>query len=302
MRLALLGAVQSTQTVLQSLTNGQSSPVLVVTLPGDKHARHSDYMDIREHAEQAGSTLVEDTDANSDRVREALRAADVDYLWIVGWSQIVRSPLLAIPKGGVIGYHPSPLPMMRGRAVIPWTILTGLKRTASTLFWMDEGMDSGDIFMQRLISVASSETATTLYDKHMQALSALTVNGIAHLRSGDLPRQPQDHSQASYCARRTDEDGLIDWSRPAEDVWTLIRATTRPYPGAFTYTKGGKMRIWSAELMRDPLPYIGTSGQVQVFQEQRPLVRCGDGRHILLTDFDAGTGVRLHERFGSVPK
>jgi methionyl-tRNA formyltransferase len=281
MRITLVGAVESTRQALKTMARCGMPPAVLLTLPEAKSARHSDYMRLRPVAEALGTKVTEIADINSDEALAVLRDTKPDYLFVIGWSQIVKPEVLLTPRLGAIGYHPAALPENRGRAVIPWTILQRRQETGSTLFWLDEGMDSGDILAQGRFEVAPGETATSLYRKHLACLDELLQDVLPKLGEGNAPRTPQDHAQATYCARRTADDGLIDWSLPAEEVWTLVRAVTRPYPGAFTPWDGARLVIWEADFIGDA-PYHGLPGQVQALREEGALVQCGDGKHLLL--------------------
>lgn len=306
MRAVLVGAVDSTRVTLEAWARHGAPPVLLLTLPLDLAARHSDFVDLRPTAGRYGVPVEEVHRVNAPEVIARIRGLEPDVLLVAGWSQICSAELLGAARHGGIGYHPAPLPELRGRAVIPWTILTGREQTGSTLFWMDEGVDSGDILAQTIFAVCPDETAESLYAKHIAALTGLWDSTLPRLLSGERPRSPQDHSGATYCARRTQEDGRIDWSRPAREIWTLVRAAGRPYPGAFTTLDGRKVTVWSAELV-EGAPYIGLPGQIQRVDECGVLVQCGDGEHVLLTEigFDgeenarAEWPVRLHQRLGA---
>lgn len=279
MRNVLVGAVESTLVALEAMAASGVSPSLLVTLPRTKAARHSDFVDLTPSARDLNVPVLYATKVNDPDVVDAIRNTDPDFLFVIGWSQICGADLLMLPARGAIGYHPAPLPEFRGRAVIPWTILQGCRRTGSTLFWMDDGMDSGDILSQECFDVSPEETAATLVGKHMTALRGMFSVALPRLAQGEEPRRPQEHARATYCARRTAADGLIDWRAPAEQVWTLIRAVGDPYPGAFTFIGSERVTIWDAELV-GPGPYIGLPGQVQDVGEAGALVQCGDGNHI----------------------
>jgi methionyl-tRNA formyltransferase len=302
MRAALVGAVESSAVVLRTLVGSGRCPAAVVTLPLEKAGRHSDFIDLRPAAREAGVRVIETAQVNAPETLHALRVLELDYLLVVGWSQIVHADLLRLPRRGCIGYHPAPLPELRGRAVIPWTILLGRRTTGSTLFWLDEGVDSGDVLAQRRFDVAENETAASLMAKHMDALGSMVHDVLPDLAAGHGRRRAQDHSLATYCAKRTPMDGRIDWSRPAREVWTLIRAVGRPYPGAFTFAGRQKLVVWSADLV-NAAPYFGLPGQVQALEPAGALVACGEG-YVRLTSVQregqAGAEVafKLHERLG----
>lgn len=304
-RNVLVGAVEGSLAALDALGARGAAPVAVVTLPLEKASRHSDWADLRAASQRWGADVLETSDVNDPALVEMLKALSPEYVFVIGWSQICRPDFLAVPTRGVVGYHPAPLPENRGRAVIPWTILQRRPDTGGTLFWMDEGMDSGDILVQEQFRLAPDETARTLYDKHLVVLGRMLAEAVDHLATGDPPRRAQDHDRATYCARRTPADGLIDWTAPAAAVWTLIRATGDPYPGAFTFHRGRKVVVWESEY-RGAGPYWGLPGQVQALEDGGALVQCGDRNHVLLRTVAPEGGARCpapevlrrHDRLG----
>jgi methionyl-tRNA formyltransferase len=220
---------------------------------------------------------------NQPQVVASIRNSDPDYLLVIGWSQIVKAELLEIPRYGAVGFHPALLPENRGRAALPWVILRDLPQTGATLFHMDEGMDSGDIIIQRAIDVDPDETARSLYDKVANCLvDMMTEIAPFFINDQPLPGIPQDHGRATFTAKRTPKDGLIDWNETAEKVWTLIRAVSEPYPGAFTFYRDRQLTIWKAELVPDA-SYIGVPGQILQVDPKGALIQCGEG-HVRLRE------------------
>jgi methionyl-tRNA formyltransferase len=306
MQSVLVGAVASSRVALEVLGQSRQPPAAVVTLPLSHARRHSDYVDLRPLARDLGIPVIECVDINAPDVVERIRGLEPMLAFVIGWSQLCRRDFLSVPRSGCIGFHPARLPEHRGRAVIPWTILEGYSETGATLFWMDEGMDSGDILAQACVPVAEEETARSLYEKHMHALRGMLTGAIPRLRDGTAPRMPQAHSQATYCAKRTPSDGLVDWTASAHQVWTLIRAVGDPYPGAFTYHRGPcRLVLWAADYVGSG-PYTGVPGQVQAFADGGAIVRCGDERHVLVRTVQpegaprapAAQVLRMHERLG----
>jgi methionyl-tRNA formyltransferase len=305
MRSVLLGAVRSTAVALDALHRARALPALLVTLPADHAARHSDYEDLHPTAAALGVPVLDATDVNTRDVVDAVAATSPEVVLVVGWSRLLGSRFLSLADIGTVGYHPSPLPEMRGRAVIPWTILTGRSTTGSTLLWLGEGVDDGDILDQVSgIEVGPRETAASLYDKHMTALSTMLDRTIPLLAGRAAPRRAQEHDRATWCARRRAEDGEIDWGCSADQVDRLVRAVGRPYPGAWTIRAGGPLRIWACEPL-PPGPFIGLPGQVQAVDGDRAVVRCGDGRDLALLQVESERGpvaaghlLRTHERLG----
>lgn len=285
MRIALIGAVESTAVALKTMCTEGYLPHAVVTLPLSKASRHSDFVDLRELISKHHLQLIETTNVNNADTLEKLDSLDLDYIFVCGWSQILREDFFNLSKKGIIGYHPSHLPKNRGRAVLPWTILQGIDRTASTVFWIDKGVDSGDILLQEPVSVTKEETASSLYQKHMVALASLIKQMLPLIAQDNPPRIKQNHNEATYCAKRTPDDGLIDWTQSAITIHRLIRAASKPYPGAFTFYKGQRLIIWEAQLSLKTC-YWGLPGQIQYIDNIGALVHCGDGKNLILTDIE----------------
>ncbi len=282
------------------MTGAGRRPDLVVTLPPQAAHRHSDFVDLSEPARRAGCAVCHTTNINDAATLEAIERSRPDLCLVLGWSQICGERFRAIARLGNIGFHPAALPRLRGRAVIPWTILLGETTTGSTLFWLDEGVDSGAILLQKTFTVAADETARSLYEKHTGALAEMLPEALALVEAGDPPRIRQDDDQASYCARRTADDGLIDWHQPAASVLRLIRAVGDPYPGAFTYHKDERLIIDEAVPLPDSHRYIGLTGQVQCLTDGGFAVRCGDGICIDVRAWRWPSGGRpkLHSKLG----
>jgi methionyl-tRNA formyltransferase len=309
MRTAFVGAVEGSAVALRALAAAGASPDLVVTLPPERSTRHSDHADLTPLARAAGSEPYLTDDVNAPETIARLAALGLDHVWVIGWSQICSEAFMATARHGCIGFHPAPLPRMRGRAVIPWTILTGQANSGSTLFWLDAGTDSGPILAQRRFAVAGDETAATLYAKHTRNLEAMLGAAVGLLRAGQAPRLPQDHAQATYCAKRTAVDGWIEWQQPAEQIWRLIRAVGTPYPGAYTWYRDTPLTIWSAGPPEAGDRFVGIPGQVQAIDHGRMLVACGDGACLPLDRVQvpgqpsrpAAELLRVHVRLGLLP-
>lgn len=281
MRYIFVGAVESSYHALEEMLTQGANVVGIFTLALRYAHRHSDFADLRPVARQHGVPLWDINNINDPEVIAQMQALEPDYIFVIGWSQIVKRAVLELPTQACIGFHPALLPQNRGRAVLPWTILQGLRRSGATLFYLDEGLDSGDILIQKSFTVEFDETARTLYNKVTATLREMIREILPFLENGNPPRQPQEHSRATYCAKRTPADGFIDWQRSAEQIWTLIRAVGEPYPGAFTFHRGRKLIVWEASLVGSA-PYCGLPGQIQAISQDGALVQCGDGQHILL--------------------
>ena len=183
----------------------------VVTLPGPIDANRSGQCSFEELASELGAKLIETADVNSPATVEAVREVDPDLIFIVGWSQLVLDEFIGLARHGVFGMHPTLLPKHRGRAAIPWAILSGLAKTGVTLFEIVDGTaDSGPIVGQVEVPLSPDETATTLYDKVTAAHVELVRRCVPQLLDGTAPRLEQDTRRASAWPKRSPADGIID--------------------------------------------------------------------------------------------
>lgn len=278
MRAVVVGAVGSTEVVLNAFAEAEDWDVaLVVTLPLELKERHSDFVDLGPQAEALGAAVLRAAKTNVPETLDAIREARPDYIFVVGWSQLCGPDFLAIRPGKVIGYHPAALPRLRGRAALPWTILLDEKITAGSLFWMEEGTDDGDILAQSYFHLAPDETAAELYDKHMVALCQMLDESLPILAAGREPRQKQDERYATWAAKRTARDGLIDWRDDARAIDRLVRAVGRPYPGAFTHAGQGKLTIWKSEPVGGANLHHAAPGQIVARAGDTLTVQTGSG-------------------------
>jgi methionyl-tRNA formyltransferase len=302
MRALIVGAVESTKVALRCLAASPGWEIAgVLTLPLDLRERHSDFVDLGPDAEHVGTPVYRFTNSNSDEAIATVAALAPDYIFVIGWSQLCGDAFLAAAPGKVIGYHPAPLPRLRGRAAIPWTIILAEPITAGTLFLIDGGTDSGPILAQHFFHVASDETAATLYDRHMLVLANMLPGLLEKLLAGTVVPEIQDERFATWATRRRPEDAEIDWHAPAAAIARLVRACGSPYPGARTTIGEEMIAIAAARPIEIERYCAAMPGQVIARDEQGFTVCCGDGRGLLITDWQRGTGAKpppLHARLG----
>ena len=219
----------------------------VITLEDDIRAKASGSRSFDGLTSKYSKPILKVRHINHTKSIELIKALHPDLLLVIGWSQLVSKEVLEIPSKGTVGLHTSLLPEHRGRAPIPWAIIKGLKRSGNTLFYLDEGVDTGDIIGQKAFDITLEDDASTVYQKALTVGQELVLDYLTAVKAGTDVRMPQDHDKADYWAKRTPEDGLIDWSEPTMDIYNLVRGVTHPYPGAFTFLEGQKVYIWSAK-------------------------------------------------------
>jgi len=273
---------------LEAAAEAGAEIVGIVTLPGPVDPDRSGQCSFDEVATRHDAALVEARDVNTPETLNALRKLAPELVFVVGWSQLVHDPFIAIARGGVFGMHPTLLPRHRGRAPIPWAILSGLARTGVTLFEiLDSTADSGAIVGQVAVGIGPDETATTLFDRLAAAHVELVRECVPQLLAGSAPRVRQDPRRASAWPKRIPADGIIDWETRAPYLYDWVRAQTRPYPGAFTFLGDEKVVVWRARPVELEAP--APAGTVVAALPDGPVVACGEGG-LLLEEVETRAG------------
>ncbi|MEU3018237.1 MULTISPECIES: formyltransferase family protein [unclassified Nocardiopsis] len=274
---------------LEELCAQGRPPDLVVSYPAEL-AHRCGYADFEEVTRRHGLPHLRAADINTDEVRDALVAHRVDLMVVAGWSQLVHEEVLAsLPLGGV-GLHPSPLPVGRGRAPIPWTILRDMRSSAVTLLHLDRDAFSGDIVDRIRFDVAEDATATDLYERAATLQAELLVRHLGALLEGRAPRQPQ-RGHGSEWPRRRPSDGHLDLAAAGRDVDRMVRALASPYPGAFAMFGGARITLCGGRLSHEVEG--GHPGQVVSAGPGRQWgVTCGDGSVFVPDVIRVDEGVR----------
>jgi methionyl-tRNA formyltransferase len=222
---------------------------ILITLKDEKARTKSGRIYLDEVAGREQIPLLKINNINDPEVIETLQQRQIDWLFIIGWSQIARAELLATPAQGCAGMHPTLLPVGRGRAAIPWAIIKGLDETGVTLFKLDEGVDTGEIIGQGVIPLTSETTATELYEQVDRMHITLINRHWDDIVNNRVQLTVQDESQASEWPGRKPEDGRIRPDMTMVEAERLVRAVTHPYPGAFFVLEDGRtLRIWRARV------------------------------------------------------
>lgn len=264
------------------------------------------FRSVAEMAAERGIPVYAPEDVNHPLWVERIRALGPDCLFSFYYRRMVKSPLLAVPKLGAFNLHGSLLPKYRGRCPANWAILKGEKETGLTLHFMTERPDAGDIVGQTRIAIGENDTAKTVTEKMTAAVPALIAPLLPDIALGKPPRRAQNQAEASYFGGRRPEDGRIDWNLSAVEVRNLVRAVTRPWPGAFTHASGRKVLVWEVAvdnaacdgmpagtvLSVDPLRVSCGTGaiRVELGQLEKGVATCG---RQLAGDLGLRPGMRL---------
>ncbi|MBV8053426.1 MAG: methionyl-tRNA formyltransferase [Acidobacteriaceae bacterium] len=206
----------------------------------------------------------------NDEFRAQLSAISPEAIIVVGYGRIIPQWMIALPRLGNINLHASLLPKYRGAAPIQWAIACGETVTGTTVMRIDAGLDTGDILLQKDVSIAPEETAETLGPRLAELGADLMVDALHGLAAGTVQAKPQDHSQATFAPILKKEDGLINFQRSAREIWNRLRGF-QPWPGAFTSFRGKTLNIWEAR----PVDYRAPTWGELAVESGRLLVGCG---------------------------
>lgn len=246
MRFGFVTCVQLGLSCMEEIYAAGGTLDLVITLREELGASKAGRVYLDEFCRQRGIRLLKCRHVNDPDVINAVKETEIDWLFVIGWSQVAGTELLRAPGRGVLGMHPTLLPEGRGRAAIPWAILKDLDRTGVTLFKLDEGIDTGPIIEKEVIELRSEETATTLYARVNEAHKTLIRRSWPSLAADAIRMEPQDDSLASEWPGRRPEDGRIAPAKmTACEIDRLVRAVTHPYPGAFFDSTHERVRVWA---------------------------------------------------------
>jgi len=213
-----------------------------------------------------------------------------DLITVVAFGQILSRQVLEIPKIGCINVHASLLPKYRGAAPVQWAIINGEKVTGVTTMWMDEGLDTGDIFLQESLEIKKEWTALELFNELAILGGKLLVKTLEHIKSGNIIRKPQDDAQATYAPMLKKEIGRIDWNNSADEICNLIRGTY-PWPCAYTIRQGKEIKIFKARHF--PSSNAPAPGKFRgLVKNEGFLVGTGTG-DILITELQEAGGKRM---------
>jgi methionyl-tRNA formyltransferase len=211
-------------------------------------------------AQAAGIATVPTADLKTDAGLARWRHLKPDLCVMAFVTDILPDAIFSIPGRGTIQFHPSLLPLHRGASSIAWAIINGDAETGVTIFWPDQGVDTGPILLQKKTPIKADDTAGSLYfDRLFPAGVDALSESVKLIESGRAPRQDQDHAIATYEPSFRDEWAEIRWHEEAARIYALVRGCN-PRPGAWTKFRGGKLRIFDARLSATPEP--GMPGRV----------------------------------------
>lgn len=271
----LAGSVTSSRRTLEALIRHKVDVRGVLGLNHLRSSNVSGYTRLDDLATTAGIPYEDFANINDTGTMDRIRRWTPEVLFVAGLSQMVRRELLDLPSLGAVGFHPTCLPKGRGRAPIAWIILDNVP-AAATFFVMSDAADQGPILAQQPFEVTPEDYAADVVAKVLSAIDAALDLWLPRLIAGEWKPIVQNEKDATYYGVRRPEDGLIDWRWASHQIQTLVRATSRPHPGAFTYYKGMQLVVWRAVVV-DDCATRGVIGRVIAMDRGCPVVQTGAG-------------------------
>ena len=243
MRIIVNGQQAFGRAVLEALLDRGEEVVGVFTAPEGKGAPPDP---LKECAAERGLPVFQPKSFRRPRVWEQMRGLKPDLAVMAYVTLFVPEEALSIPTLGTIQYHPSLLPMHKGPSSINWPIIFGETRTGLSIFWPDNGLDTGPILLQKEVDIGPDDTLGSVYFNHLFPLGVdAMIESVDLVRDGRAPKIDQDPDAGSYESWCRAEQAEIDWSRPVADVYNLIRGCN-PQPGAWTLYNGERLQLFDA--------------------------------------------------------
>ena len=304
MKLIVHGQQAYGKSVLEAILDKGVDEVVAVYCAPDKEGRPLD--PLKEYALEQNLPVFQPDSYKKPEVWEQMGSHDADLCVMAYVLLMVPEEALNVPRLGSIQYHPSLLPWHKGPSSINWPIIMGREKTGLTIFWPDNGLDTGPILLQKEVDIEPDDTLGSVYFNKLFPLGVeAMLEAIELVRAGDPPREVQDPEDGSYEGWCRKEDVEIDWSQDTDTVYNMIRGAN-PQPGAWTTFNGSEVKIFDSRKADGS----GEPGAVLALDDDAVTIATGDGAiRVMKVRADAGkltaaeyasaAGLAVGARFGS---
>jgi methionyl-tRNA formyltransferase len=277
MRIVVHGQQAFGKAVLDALLKRGEDVVAAYVAP-EKPGQKAD--PLKEAALAANLPIYQPASYRKPEVWEEFRALKPDLQVMAFVTLFVPEDFLNIPTKGSIQYHPSLLPKFRGPSAINWPIIQGETQTGLSIFWPDNGLDTGDVLLQKTTPISDTDSLGSVYFDRLFPMGVeAMLEAVDLVKAGNAPRIKQDHNQATYEGRCGTDNARIDWGKPWRQIHNLIRGCN-PAPGAWTTLGGKTLQVFEAKPLpaRDPKGIGGKMGEIVEVDGEGFTVVCADGR------------------------
>ena len=249
LNICLIGCVKSSDIAFNTLLENTKINFNLL-ICSKKSTFNSDFVDLGEKAKKKKIEFIyEENIKDFNAQKSILDNHKIDLVFVIGWSKIIKEPILSSYKNKIIGFHPAELPKNRGRHPIIWALVLGLKKTASTFFFLTKEPDAGDILNQKIIKISNKDYAKDLYDKVLKAIPEQINEIIDDFLHDSLNPVRQVKKDSNVWRKRGEIDGKIDWRMNSKNIYNLIRALADPYPGAYFIYNKKKFLVSSSKIV-----------------------------------------------------
>ena len=274
MRIVMFGYQTWGHRTLQALLESDHEVVLAVTHPRSEHAYEKIWDDsVADLAAENGVPVLLRNRPDDEELFEALKASAPDVIVANNWRTWIPPRIFTLPPRGTRNIHDSLLPAYAGFSPLIWALINGEPEVGVTAHLMDDELDAGDIVLQRALPVGPRDTTTDLFHRTLDLIAPITIESLALIESGRTRFTPQDRSRATFFHKRADEDSRIDWTWSAPELDRLVRALSDPYPNAYAYHQGRRLRIIGARVSAGR--YGGTPGRIFYREDDAVVVVAG---------------------------
>lgn len=249
LNICLIGCVKSSDIAFNTLLENTKINFNLL-ICSKKSTFNSDFVELGEKAKKKKIEFIYEENIKDFNAKKIiLDNHKIDLVFVIGWSKIIKEPILSSYKNKIIGFHPAELPKNRGRHPIIWALVLGLKKTASTFFFLTKEPDAGDILNQKIIKISNKDYAKDLYDKVLKAIPEQINEIIDDFLHDSLNPVRQLKKDSNVWRKRGEIDGKIDWRMSSKNIYNLIRALADPYPGAYFIYNKKKFLVSSSKIV-----------------------------------------------------
>ena len=311
MKLVFMGTPDFAAGALKAIVEAGHQVSAVVTQPDRPKGRGKEvqFSPVKEYALSQGLPVFQPTRIKTPEAVEELKKYEAEVYVVAAFGQILSSQILHMPKYGCLNIHASLLPKYRGAAPIQWAIINGEKETGVTIMQMDEGVDTGDMLLQRAIPIEAQDTADSLHDKLMELGAGLIVESLQLLEEGRLTPVKQEEELATHVGKMDKAFGELHFDETAQSLERKVRGLNS-WPSAYTFYKGKRLKIWESqavdckeaqkalpgtvlEVLKDSILVATKDGALRILQVQQE-----GKRRMTVKEFLLGCTIKTGERLG----
>lgn len=293
MKIVFFGSSHFAVPALEALIKSRQEVCAVVTQPDRKKGRHLrlGQTDVKAVAKAAGLDIFQPENINSPASLKYLKARGADIFVVVAYGQILSQEVLDIPRIFSLNIHASLLPKYRGAAPVNWAVISGERSTGVTIIRLIRKMDAGPVLLQRAIPVTEEDDAVTMEEKLRVFGAELLLEALQEVEGKTYRLMEQDETLVVAAPKLKKDCGLIDWEKPASRIHDAIRGCL-PWPGAFTYYKGKRLKIYKAEVTQEAIFPAGLKCGGVLVDKREMVVKAGKGG-LVIRELQLEAGKRM---------